>query len=191
MLNKLKSLFETKYTYKQFLENTNIIYNMLSESQKNFLNKDFDELMIKNNILKHTIPYKINIFNNKFNVYILLNYYPELTQKEISAFCENFDYNILFKNHILIPNKQQMPLYILLFYFMNINKFKNNKQYKTDAKTYLRFLFFKSGIKVTNKQIDKLLNGDISFIEMKDYWEELSLAKNQEEFNKIQNDIIC
>lgn len=53
----------------------------------------------------------------------------------------------------------------------------------------LKFYFKTQHKYVTTSEIERFLNGEISFDKIRDRFQEMSDAKTQEEFDKILNDV--
>ncbi len=79
-------------------------------------------------------------------------------------------------------------------YVIGVIEYINNnyipKEYYNNIIPIFKTYFKTKGKYITNSELNRYLNREIKFEDIRDRFEELSQAKNQEEFLRIQNDLM-
>lgn len=77
---------------------------------------------------------------------------------------------------------------------INVIEYINNNEISKDEfpklKSMLRAYFRIRGRYITNTELERYLNKEIKFEDIRDKIQELSQAKNQEEYTRIENDLL-
>lgn len=160
MLKKLSNILFGKLTYKKFI-GSELNFNQLDK-------EDQDNIILElkqNNIPNNQIEYILNNKKNIFHCY-------RLPLK---------DFPIYFYDNINSYGKQ-------IIKYIDSNKI--SEEYYCELRSILRAYFKYNDKYVTNSELNRYLNKEIKFENIRDRYEELSQAKTQEEYLKIINDYL-
>ena len=187
LINKIKKWLEGPIMYNEYMNNLNLNVSDLNENEYKDIKEKLEMLLKQKNIIvseedkiKH-IKKEINIFD----WYNKEDFFPTLTYEEIKEI--NHGGKIPTK-YICIKNLSynDRMLKCLLFYFMNISQLKN--KYSDYFIPYLRYVLHFYDITPTKSELNKFLNGEISFNQIRDRWEEFEQSnKTDEDYNRIIN----
>lgn len=186
IIRKIKKWINGPILYKQYMEDTTISIEDLTNKEYKDICEKFDILVKYYNVPEFVKKYKKELLTNKVDIKILSGLFPRIVESDIKFIINNKDE---LQNRFVIKNLSDNPntsytKRCLDYYFKN--NLECSEYYYNYFKTYIYCQCIYKGIYPTENEIKRYLKREISFNEIRDRWQEFEeSSKSDEDYERI------